>query len=67
MENFSNRFLGFAIGALWGLLIATIASGVIVLAAPVLQGSEQAFWASLDPEKTYLLKLFYQMSLFRLF
>ncbi len=63
--NFSNRFLGFAVGALWGVLIAMIVSSVLVLAVPALQSSPQSFLAALDPNKTYVLKFLNQLSLFR--
>jgi uncharacterized membrane protein required for colicin V production len=64
--NFSNRFLGLAVGAVWGLLIAVIVSSVLVSVSPALQSSSQPFLSSLDPTKTYVLKFLNQLSLFHL-
>lgn len=65
--NFSNRFLGFGIGLIWGFVIALVIAHVLTLAAPAIQGNESAFFSSFDPEKTYLLRFLKHLDVMKLF
>ncbi len=61
--NFSNRFLGLFCGVVWGLFLAFLFACAMQRLAPALQGSENQFLQSFDPEKTVLLRWFSAVNL----
>ncbi len=60
--NFSNQFLGFFVGLLWGLVLAVALSYLVVLIEPFLQSTE--FFRDFSSKSTVLLKLLSDFSFF---
>ncbi len=63
--NFSNRFLGLAVGAVWGLVLAVLLSSLLALLEPGMRGSDYAFLQSFDLSRTFLVRFFNQIHIFR--
>jgi len=62
--NFSNRILGLAAGALWGLFLAVLLSALLRISEPGLQGSGVPFLQNIDLEKTYLIRFLSKIDFF---
>jgi len=65
--NFSNKTLGVLMGAVWGLFLAIIVSGVMMYLEPMLQGSENEFLSAFDVERTYLIRFLSKIDLLGIF
>lgn len=65
--NFSNKTLGVLMGAVWGLFLAIVFSGVLMYLEPMMQGSENDFLSAFDIEQTYLIRLLSKIDLLGIF
>ena len=54
-------------GAVWGLFLAVIVSGVMMYLEPMLQGSENEFLSAFDVERTYLIRFLSKIDLLGIF
>lgn len=58
----ANRVLGLVLGALKGLVFAWVFCAVFYLVLPYFQSSENAFFAAVDAEKTYIFRFLHDFN-----